>query len=184
MPITGSGWEFLVTRQSVQRRQSDGKKRTVGTYQVFHDGAAQSHADLRGSVAESKGPGANAPTGNGRRIEAGRYPVSTHIGSRYRTLGFDPESTPGSHKKPALLFLNTDQRTGILIHPGVNFLSSIGCLNPCGSLPDEAEMIDWHSSMRRIMKIISDIKAFIGSGFPATNGVKIPGAHFVIDGEP
>ena len=38
MPISGSGWEILIKRSATQKRASDGKVRTVGTYQVFHNG--------------------------------------------------------------------------------------------------------------------------------------------------
>lgn len=38
MTITGQGWEMLIRRTQEQRRESDGKRRTIGTYQVFHDG--------------------------------------------------------------------------------------------------------------------------------------------------
>ena len=110
--------------------------------------------------------------------------MATQIGPRYRTIGYDPDSAPGGHRKPALLLTSTEQRTGILIHPGVNFLSSKGCFNPCTSLPNAAEMIDWVGSRRRVIAIIDDLKGFLGNSFPATNGVGIPRAHFVIDGEP
>lgn len=77
MPIAGSGWELLIVRQSEQERASDGKRRTVGRYQVFHDGVAWSGPDLSGLMAECGGPGANRPEGNGKRVEAGTYPVFT-----------------------------------------------------------------------------------------------------------
>lgn len=192
MPASGSGWEFVVTRQSVQRRASDGKKRTVGQYQIFHDGVAQTGADLSGMIAESKGPGANKPANNGLRIEEGRYPVATHSGATkkkhnhptYVTHGFNPDATPNGDRKPSLKFLDTDKRGGILLHPGVNFLSSIGCFNPCTSLPDEKEMITWSGSIRRVIAIIADLQAFSGAAFPNSNNVKVPKATFVVDGEP
>ena len=184
MPISGSGWELHVVRQTVQRRPSDGKKRTVGTYRIYHDGVEQAAVALRGTVAESKPPGANHPVNNGKRIEEGRYPVSTHQGPRYRTIGYDPNSSSGGHRKPALLFLNTGARVGILIHPGVNFLSSIGCFNPCTSLPNAAEPMDWDNSLRRMIAIIDDLRSFSGASFPNANGIKLPRAQFVVDGEP
>ena len=187
MPITGRGWEFHIERNSVQRR-SNGRQRerTVGRYRVFHDGEPQTGPSMSGTIAESKGPGANRPAENGRRVEEGRYPLATHgfQGSRYCTIGYDPNSTHRRGLKPALLLRNTEARTGILIHPGENFLSSVGCFNPCTSLPDAAEMIDWDGSMRRTIRIIDDLSAYLGNSFPRSNGVAIPRAHFVIDGEP
>ena len=74
MPIQGDGWEFHIVRNAEQRRSSDGKRRTVGRYQVFHDGVRQIGAGLSGTVAETRGPGTNQPAGNNRRVEVGRYP--------------------------------------------------------------------------------------------------------------
>lgn len=147
---------------------------------------------MSGTIAESKGPGANRPTGNGKRIEQGRYPVATHSGATkaghnhptYVTLGFNANATPNGDRKPSLKFLNTDQRGGILIHPGVNFLSSIGCFNPCTSLQDETEMITWSGSLRRVIAIIADLQSFSGGAFPNANNVRVPRATFVVDGEP
>ena len=64
MPITGKGWEILISRTATQRRSSDGKVRTIGTYQVFHDGAEATgtiavdgkDVPLFGTTAESPGP--------------------------------------------------------------------------------------------------------------------------------
>jgi hypothetical protein len=184
MPIAGDGWEFHIVRKSVQTRPDGARKRTVGTYRIFHDGIEQAGKLLRGMIAECKGPGANRPAGNGKRVEAGRYPVATHLGARYRTIGFDPDSAPGGHRRPSLLLLNTGERAGILIHPGRNFLSSIGCFNPCTSLPDGAEMMDFEGSLARTIAIIADLRSFLGSRFPAAAPKRVPGAAFVIDGEP
>lgn len=38
MPITGRGWELFIQRTNVQDRR--GRKRTIGSYQVYHDGVA------------------------------------------------------------------------------------------------------------------------------------------------
>jgi hypothetical protein len=35
--LPAPGWEILISRIATQRRSSDGKVRTVGTYQAFHD---------------------------------------------------------------------------------------------------------------------------------------------------
>lgn len=184
MPIQHSGWELHIVRNSEQRRSSDGKRRTVGRYQVFHDGVAQTGAGLSGTVAETRGPGKNAPAGNNRRIEVGRYPLFTQDGVKYVTIGFKNSESPTASPKPGLLLEETDERVGILIHPGNGFLSSIGCINPCTSLPNAAEQIDYAPSRRRVIAIINDLKAFAGIGFPTSNGHRIPLAFVVIDGEP
>lgn len=186
MPITGQGWELQVVRTSTQTRSvGTSRIRTVGTYQVFHDGAAQTGSGMAGTMAESKGPGKNAPAGNGRRIEAGRYPLSTQDGAHYKTWNYDVTENVGRNPKPGFLVLETNQRIGILVHPGKNsFLSSIGCFNPCTSLPNAAEIIDYKPSRARVINMIEDMKSFLGGGFPSRNGRRIPNAFIVVDGEP
>jgi hypothetical protein len=184
MPIAGTDWEFHIVREKEQRRASDGKRRTVGKYQVFHDGVAQTGPDMKGMVAETKGPGANRPVNNGRRVEAGRYPLLTTDGPRFMTWGYKSGNSRSAIPKPGLELRETDRRTDILIHPGQGFLSSVGCINPCTSLPSASEPITYATSRRRTIAIIEDLKAFLGTSFPSTNGKRIPRAFIVIDGEP
>lgn len=132
MPIVRSGWELHIQRQSQQTRSP--RVRTVGTYAIYHDG--QARTGLAGISVESKGPGDNKVQGNGRRIEAGRYPIATHSGQHYVTIGYlisdDSDQTP----KPGLELLHTQNRVGILVHPGHGFLASIGCINLSAPLGD------------------------------------------------
>lgn len=187
MPITGNGWELLITRQSEQQRiitlKSGSKRRyvrTVGVYKIYHDG--QIVRGLSGMMAEARGPGDNSKPGNGRRIEAAAYPLLTSDGPRYMTHGFN--SKPVSYPRPGLELRDTGNRSAILIHPGHGFLASIGCINPCSSLPNGKENIDLAGSHARVAAIIDDLKAYLGKSFPKTNGKRIPGASVVIDGEP
>jgi hypothetical protein len=184
MPIQKSGWEMHIVRKTEQARKSDGKRRTVGTYQIFHNGVKQTGAGLSGTVAETRGPGANKPVANNRRVTEGRYPLFTQAGTRFVTLGFKESNATNASPKPGIELTGTAERTEILIHPGQGFLSSIGCINPCTSLPNAAEMIDYIPSRRRVIAIIEDLKAFAGTGFPKSNGKRIPNAFVVIDGEP
>lgn len=184
MPIIGEGWELHIVRRTEQQRASDGKRRTVGTYQVFHNGIAQAGVHLSGMTAETRGPGSNAVAGNNRRIEAGRYPLATQAGTKYVTWGYKQNENPSALPKPSLELVETEARSEILLHPGRGFLSSIGCINPCTSLPNAAEPITYVTSRRRTIAIIEDLRAFLGQSFPATNGKRIPKAFVVIDGEP
>ncbi|MGJ7514707.1 hypothetical protein ACSFE6_10270 [Pseudomonas baetica] len=184
MPITGTGWEMHIIRQSEQRRSSDGKRRTVGTYQVFHDGQKQTGPGLSGMVAETRGPGDNSMPGNNRRVEVGRYPLATQDGVKYVTFGYKDSNSVSAKPRPGIELKETESRSEILIHPGIGFLSSIGCINPCTSLPDADEMIDFAPSRRRVIAIIEDLKGFLGTDFPSKNGKKIPKAFVVIEGEP
>ena len=184
MPIEKTGWEFHIVRKSEQRRSSDGKRRTVGEYQIFHDGVRQTSAGLSGTVAETRGPGANKPAANNRRVEEGRYPLFTQDGAKYVTIGYKDSESTSAKPKPGLELKETGQRSEILIHPGQGFLASVGCINPCKSLPNAAEMIDFVPSRRRVIAIINDLKAHAGDSFPTKNGKRIPNAFVVIDGEP
>jgi len=183
MPITGQGWEMHIVRTREQRRPS-GRRRTIGTYQVFHDGVPQTGRDMRGMVAETKGPGANRPRGNGKRVEPKRYPLATQAGGRYVTWNYKESDSPRATLKPGFELLQTGERTEILVHPGQSFLASIGCINPCTSLPNADELITYTTSRRRVISLIEDMKAYVGSDFPRTNGRRIPRAFVVIDGDP
>jgi hypothetical protein len=184
MPISGQGWELHIVRGTVQRRASDGRRRTVGRYQIFHDGVAQTGDGMKGTTAESKGPGANKPAGNGKRLEAGRYPISTQEPGRYATLGFKHSESPSAVPKPGFELNDTGKRAEILVHPGQKFLSSVGCINLCTSLPNAGEPITYSTSRKRVIALIEDMKRFLGTDFPGKNGKRIPKAFVVIDGEP
>jgi len=173
-----------IVRIAEQRRGSDGKRRTIGRYQIFHDGVAQTGRDMSGATAESRGPGANSPPQNGRRVEAKSYPLATQAGTKYVTFGFVQSNSAAVSPKPGFELKGTGQRSEILVHPGRGFLASIGCINLATSLPNAAEMIDYVGSRRRVIAVIEDMRAFIGAGFPTTNGRTIPNASVVIDGEP
>jgi len=184
MPINGSGWEILFVRDSVQTRASDSKRRTVGRYQIFHDGVPQTGTDMAGEFAETRGPGDNSTPDNNRRIEAGRYPLHTQGGNKYATFGYVESDSSGVKPKPGIELKGCEPRSEILIHPGRGFLASIGCINLCTSLPNAAEGVTYTSSRRRVIAMLEDMKAFLGAAFPTRNERPVPGAHAVIDGEP
>lgn len=182
MPIKGIGWEFYIKRESEQDRGN--RRRTVGGYQIYHDGVKQNGLGLSGTVAEARGPGKNKPKGNGKRIEEGRYPLWTQDGDNYKTYNYKVSNKPKTTPKPSLELKATGARTEILIHPGYGFLASIGCINPCTSLPHKDENIDFVPSRDRVIAIIEDLKNYSGGAFPKKNGFEIPNAFVVIDGEP
>ena len=184
MPISGAGWEFHIVRRTVQRRASDSRRRTVGTYQVYRDGVAQTGASMSGVTAEAKGPGANVPADNGKRIEQGRYTLWTQAPGGYATWNYSTSTSVDAAPKPALEVGDTAERYEILIHPGHDFLASVGCINLCTSLPDANEAITYSSSRKRVIAVIGNLKNYLGADFPNSNGKKIPRAFLVIDGEP
>lgn len=180
MPISKTDWELLIERKRVDTRGT--RKRTVGRYQVYHDGRAVS--GLSGVVAETRGPGDNSRPGNNRRIEAGRYPLLTQDGTNYVTIGYTPNRNPAAIPRPGLELGKTGKRSEILFHPGRGFLSSVGCINPARTLANANSDIDFEDSRKRVIAVIDDLKSYLGSSFPGRNGKPIPKATVVIDGEP
>jgi hypothetical protein len=94
--------------------------RTYGSYEVFIDdvSAANTNALLKGNVCETIGPGKNHPAGNGLRIEAGRYQLTTQFG-KYVSIGFSEDThVAAKPQMPGIALTGTGERNGILIHPG------------------------------------------------------------------
>lgn len=192
MPIAGQGWELHVQR--VMEQSLGAMVRTVGTYQVYHDGVAAAGkvtvdgiaTPLAGLTAEARGPGQNempATAESPSRIRAGRYPLMTWGGSMYKTIGYRRDLETAA-AMPGIGLGETGNRTAIIIHPGKDvFLSSIGCLNPFTSLEDESEIIAYPGSRRRVIAMIEDMKRFLGT-FPAQGNRAIRKAAVVIEGEP
>ncbi|WP_275791455.1 hypothetical protein [Pararhizobium gei] len=183
MPITGQGWELHVERLGIQKK--GGLTRTYGTYQVYINGNPA--AELSGHICETIGPGDNSKKNNGKRVEAGAYPLSTHFGAKYETIGYSEDlETPGEIHMPSVLLLDTNKRTGILVHPGHPphlYLSSVGCFNPTKPLGSADEMDFWESR-DRVIAIIESLKAFAPNAFRRRRQTPISNATVVVDGEP
>lgn len=184
MPITRKGWELLVTRLGIHKRGA--KQRTYASYQVFIDGKAVE--GLGGNLCECIGPGStNSKAKPARRIPAGRYPLSTQFGTKYRTIGFSTiTKPPGKQPLPGILLMDTKPRSAILIHPGHPpglYLSSIGCLNPTAPLKAKDDM-DFIDSRTRAIALIDSLNDFAHAAFAKKKNTPIPNAFAVIDGEP
>jgi hypothetical protein len=87
-------------------------------------------------------------------------------------------------RRPGIELRNTGDRSEILIHPGIGFLASIGCINLCKILPDASEAISFGGSRKRVIAVIDNMRTFLGAGFPTKDGRPIPHAFAVIEGEP
>jgi hypothetical protein len=183
MPITKEGWELLVTRLGLQTRGDE--TRTYATYRAFLDGVPI--ATLSGHLCECKGPGDNEHPGSGKRIKAGRYPLSTQFGRKYKTSGFGTGASGNASKPmPGLLLERTGKRSAILIHPGHPpklYLSSIGCLNPTKPLR-AAENMNFVESRTRVIALIDNLRAFSPQSFKNSSNTRIAKAFVVIEGEP
>jgi hypothetical protein len=183
VPISGQGWEILVTRLGLHVSGAR-KKRSYGTYQVFIDG--QPIAGLGGHIVECLGPG-NLVRYSGKRLKQGRYPLSTQFG-RYRTIGYSTDNhTVGKRPMPAILLSGTEPRDGILIHPAHPpklYLASIGCLNPTKPLASTESMNFWDSRSRTIA-LIDSLNSFDHTAFRHEGmNTHISNAWAVIDREP
>ena len=174
------GWEMRVERRAEQTR--GGLRRTVGRYRIFHDGAPC--RGLVGWTAEAPGPGDNRTPDNGRRIEAGAYPLTASLSDNYATLGYLLSDKPGRSPKPCLGVGDTGARTWILVHPGDGFRISTGCINLAGELPSGETDIGFCDSRDRVVALIADLRAYLGPAFPRENGRGLLGARLVITGEP
>ena len=183
MPITGQGWELHLERLGLHRRGA--LLRTYGRYAVYVDGAPNG---LTGFMAETVGPGDNSMAENGRRIEAGRYRLTTHYRS-FVSAGYShSETIVADPPMPAIRLLDTNQRTGILIHPvhlpkPKLYVASVGCLNPTSAVGEEQD-IDFWDSRARVIALLNSLGTFHPEAFESVSATPIPGASVVIDGEP
>jgi hypothetical protein len=173
-------WQLRILRHSIQIRGE--RVRTVGTYSVCLDGVTLPH--LTGTSVECGGPGANAPEGNGRRLVEGEYEIAIHMGANYATVDYDDSPNFLTLPKPAVGLVGTGARTEILVHPGVGFLRSVGCINLTGDLEDAEADINLNDSIRRVVAVLKNLEVFLGRHLPSDNATRIPNASVVIAGEP
>jgi hypothetical protein len=182
--IPASGFCIHLKRVRQERRAAERFSRTVGEYQCYWNGVAVDH--LKGQMVERQGPGDNTTeVGDNRdlRIREGAYRLAIHNGVNYKTYGYNERGTTYAETpKPGLLLKDTDERSAILIHPGEDYVKSIGCLNPTSNLSDANSAIDFMDSRRQVIAIIESMKANMRARFP-TSGT-IPEAIILIEGEP
>jgi len=192
MPISKNGWDILIERVRQERRKGQTFARTISNYQVYHDGMEVD--GLAGSFVERQGPGDNSKSGKGNhgRIAAGRYRLATHSGAKdprkkkvkYQTIGYAKTADIGQLPRPAIRFLDTESRKGILIHPGNGYIWSIGCFNPGRSLKTPTDNLKFLESRLMVIALIDDMRTYQGNKFPNSNNKEIPNTHAVVDGEP
>ena len=165
-------WKLTVRRKAEHRRS--GRRRVVGTYQVFHNG--QPVPGLSGMSVESPGPGDNSKAGYRRCIAPGIYSLATHDGERYCTIGYTDNTNPAALPRPGLLVAGTGERDSILVHPGRGFLASVGCLNLTRPLWGGDDDMDFVESRTRVIALIEHMRACLAEQFPGENGQEIPTA--------
>lgn len=189
--VTRPGFVLRLTRTHCERSRDQTFDRTVSTYAAFFDGVAL--PGLSGVAFERQGPGDNSQTGvqGHRRVRAGTYALTTHLGSRtddagtplYKTIGFTGSTDVGAASRPSIRLLDTGARSGILFHPAQGYLWSVGCFNlskPLGALGD----MEWLDSRKHVIDMISAMRDRLGSRFPSANNAAIPDTVMIIEGEP
>jgi len=182
--IPSDGFCIHIKRLRQEKRTLANHARTVADYQCFWNGAAID--ELKGQIVERGGPGDNSTEiGDNRdlRIRQGAYRLAIHNGGNYKTYGYKENGTTYEEKpKPALLLMDTDERSAILIHPGEDYVRSIGCLNPASGLTNADSAINFINSRTQVINIIKALKLKMGTNLPKS-GV-IPDATVLIEGEP
>ena len=185
MAVPAKGFCIHLRRQRQEKRSGRPHARTVGDYQCYWNG--QAIAGLSGQLVERQGPGSNTDAvGNAKdlRIAAGSYPLAVHDGTKYQTFGYKTSQSHSATPKPGLLLKKTGERDAILIHPGMDYVWSVGCLNPASNLTDAASGINFADSRRQVITIIEAMQARMGNTFPKSGGAPIPDAVILIEGEP
>ncbi len=185
MPVPSTGFCLLVQRVRQEQRAGKGYPRTVSNYSCHWNGSVI--PGLSGQMVERGGPGDNTTAvGNLQdlRISAGTYPLALHSGTKFKTNGYSSSLSHTALPRPGLLLKQTGERTAILIHPGMDYVWSVGCLNPASGLVNAKSAVSFADSRARVIAIIDELKSRTGTGFPTAAGKAIPGALVVIEGEP
>ena len=185
MILPDKGFVIHVIRERNEERGSGNTKRfrTIGRCRCLLDGKPLQSDLLSGATVEPRGPGNNGTTGvnRGLRIEAGTYPLGTHgfPGSRYNTFDYRKYEKP----RPGIYVHDTGKRTAILIHKGIGFKGSVGCINLTGSIAGPDDDIGSNTIFGRLDAFIEAMKNRLPV-FPKEGGKHIMDAWLAIDGEP
>jgi len=173
---------FVLHIKRTHSERNGTKTRTVGSYQAYFD--RRKVKDISGTCYEPRGPGDNTASGIGKRcIEPGTYPLRTHIGRKYTTFGYADSRRHADLKRPGILVGRTNKRTAILIHPGIGFLASIGCINFSQALSGPSARMDYAESRRRVIDFIDAMSEKLGRDFPRRGTERITDGWLVIDGD-
>jgi N-acetylmuramoyl-L-alanine amidase len=178
-------------RMRSERRRGMSHDRTVSRYHVLVDG--QPVPGFTGMAVERQGPGDNSLEGryNERRVRAGVYTLYTQHGSatrngvtKYKTYGYTSDPSVGSVPRPSIRLDGTGRREGILIHPGDDYVWSVGCINLSAPFDDASFRLDWQDSRNRVIALIDLLRQRLGSRFPGSNNQLIKDSVIEIVGEP
>ncbi|MGH6815702.1 MAG: hypothetical protein ACREC6_08360, partial [Hyphomicrobiaceae bacterium] len=175
------GFVVRIRRTRTEQRSGQSFARTVGLYEAFYNRRKIDGAE--GMCFERQGPGDNTASGikYHRRVAAGKYPLFTQDGAKYKTLNYRKE---GGRPLPGVELGATGARSEILFHPGSAYLWSIGCINLSKTLDGPDGNMNLNDSRTRVVAVIDAMKQQLGGAFPTRDGLPIPGAWMAIEGEP
>lgn len=183
MSIPKTGFVLRVIRERTEEKGSGSGKRyrTVGRYECYWNGSLISDPDMSGATVEPRGPGSNKKKGVNKslRIEEGTYQLGTHVGTKYASINYKKSSRP----RPGIYVFDTDKRKYILVHRGIGFKASIGCINLTGSIVDVNDNIGPNTSYARMDALISFMDAKLDD-FTASAKKRAANAWLVVEGEP
>ena len=117
-----------------------------------------------------------------RRVEAGKYPARTHKTSDYQTS--DYTGRPGTRRSPRLGLAArrhqwapaTESSSTRPVATG----STIGCVNLGPEITGPNSRLTMRDSLKRVVAVIDDLKAFAGPRFPGPDSEAIPNAFVLI----
>lgn len=181
LPGNLNGFVIHVQRDHMEQRPGMGFQRSIGSYYATYEG--ERLPNLGGTTVERQGPGDNGPTGvfQHRRIASCAYPLFSVRTDKYATVGFSEAANLLDRPWPAIGIENTGSRTGIMIHPAMGYVMSIGTINLSKPLADAQSNIEFADSRARVIALINAVKEKLGT-VPEGNA-RIPNAYLVISDE-
>lgn len=176
---------FCIHLRRLRQEQRTSKKyaRTIGDYDCYWN--RTKIPELSGQMVERGGPGDNTKAvgdKNDRRIKAGVYPLGIHDGTKFKSIGYVINENHAAMPRPGILLKKTHERTVVLIHPGMDYVWSKGCINPASGLVNANSAISYSDSRARVIAIIDYIKSKVT--IPVGKEPEIPECVIFIEGEP
>ncbi len=169
-------WILRVKR--IETHSAGPKPRTYGKYELIVGGKTEQ----TGFMCEPIGPSSSYT--KKVRVSAGLYRAQIHLGTMYKTIGYDTINPSQSNNMPAIKLEDRGTRDFILIHPAHEptlYLSSVGCLNPTSAIAENQSM-NFEDSRARTINLIDSLKNFAPNLFANPYQDKIiDGAIIIIE---
>lgn len=152
-------WLLKIQRLCVHK--GGPKPRTYGRYELIIGGITRQ----TGFMCEPIGPSSSYT--KKVRIAPGLYRAQIHLGTMYKTIGYDTINPSQLNNMPAIKLEDRGTRDLILIHPAHEptlYLSSVGCLNPTSPI-GENQVMSFQDSRARTIDLVNSLKDFAPNAF-------------------